>query len=573
MSSPSKKYQVKETMLVITVGFLVLYIAGRKRLFLDIALAVGVIGVFSFYLSEKIHWAWNRLSLLLGAVSNRVLLSVVFFLVLTPMALVRRMRKKDALRRFDKGAESNFSRRDHVFGKKDLENVWVFLLFMGLAAVVPARAQTMAFQPATEDSVLLARLCAGYAAQYKQGLEQLPSDNRKDYQELYTERWQSIKTKFDEREIYTSAEAQAYLDALTAEIVRANPVLSGHVFHCYFSRSYVPNAEYVGEGIILVNMGLFQQLHNESEAVFILCHEIAHYILKHQENSIDKYVTTINSRETQEELRRIKNSQYQKREALEQLVKGLTFDSRRHSRDHEAQADSMGVELMRHTAYDVHGALTALALLDEIDKDDFDTETSLQQLFNAPDYPFKKKWLNQESGLLGGHAHLKPEEMSDSLKTHPACKKRIQLLTPLVAKDGAGRIFVVDSSRFAALQERFRYEVIEYAYASGEYTESLFLTMELLKERPVDPYGIANTGRLLNGIYAAQKAHRASKVIDLPAPGYPENYNNLLQFIQNLYLSDLASINYYFLSPWHPKLDGYPIFRYAYDESAKTVQH
>jgi hypothetical protein len=119
-----KNYQAKETVLVITVGLLVAYVVWRKNGFLYCALGVGLAGVCSFYLSEKIHWGWNKLSLLLGAVSNRVLLGVVFFLVLTPMALVRRLRKKDGLRRSDPGATSNFSRREKVFEKKDLEQVW-----------------------------------------------------------------------------------------------------------------------------------------------------------------------------------------------------------------------------------------------------------------------------------------------------------------------------------------------------------------------------------------------------------------------------------------------------------------
>jgi hypothetical protein len=120
----SKNYQAKETVLVITVGLLVCYVVFKKAGFLYAALGIGVIGVLSFYLSEKIHWAWNKLSLLLGAVSNRVLLGIVFFLVLTPMALIRRMRKKDGMRRFDPGATSNFSRREHVFERGDLEKVW-----------------------------------------------------------------------------------------------------------------------------------------------------------------------------------------------------------------------------------------------------------------------------------------------------------------------------------------------------------------------------------------------------------------------------------------------------------------
>src|ERR1700744_1233845 len=120
----SRNYQAKETVLGITVGFLVLYTVFKKAVFFDVALVLGLGGVLSFYLSEKIHRVWKKLSLLLAAVSNRVLLSLVFFLVLTPMALVRRLRKKDGLRRFDRGATSNFSRREDVVGEKDLENGW-----------------------------------------------------------------------------------------------------------------------------------------------------------------------------------------------------------------------------------------------------------------------------------------------------------------------------------------------------------------------------------------------------------------------------------------------------------------
>jgi hypothetical protein len=120
----SKNYQAKETVLVITVGLLVLYIVFKNKLFLYLALGIGLAGVFSFYLSEKIHWGWNQLSLLLSAISNRVLLTVVFFVVLTPMALIRRMRRSGGLRRFDTQAESNFSPREHVFGKGDMEKVW-----------------------------------------------------------------------------------------------------------------------------------------------------------------------------------------------------------------------------------------------------------------------------------------------------------------------------------------------------------------------------------------------------------------------------------------------------------------
>ena len=447
-------------------------------------------------------------------------------------------------------------------------------IFCRLVTAQPkAVAASSEFAPAPADESLLSKLCSGYQLNYKEELTRLPSANRKDYQDIYDERWKSIKERFDKKEIYTDPAAQAYLDALVAAIVNSNPALKATPFHCYFSRTYVPNAEYIGEGIILFNMGLFDHLSDESQVVYILCHEISHYVLHHQENSIAKQVETLNSPEVQAKLKAIQHSEFNKSAEVEGLIKGLTFDSRRHSRDHEAQADSMAVVLMRGTKFDLNGALTTLALLDIVDKDDFNIAVSLQQTFNSTAYPFKKKWLKKEEGLMGGHAQPEKSEFSDSLKTHPSCPLRIKLLTPMVRSWNTPEKmkYVVDSNRFSELRERFRYEVIEYAYVSEDYSENLFLSLEMLHDRPNDPYLIAGIGRVMNGIYDAQKEHRLSKVVDLPGPDYASNYNLLLQFIQNLYLEDLASMNYNFLTPWHPRLDHLTVFKTAYEQSARTA--
>jgi predicted Zn-dependent protease len=464
------------------------------------------------------------------------------------------------------------------------------LFFIFICLLVDA--QTNGFLPATEDSKLLISLSEKYRQCYRGELDKLPSKNKKDFQEAYTQRWNNIKEKFDKQEIYTSTYAQEYLDGLVAEIQKANPLLRDHPFNCYFSRSGIPNASYIGEGIIVFNMGLFQRLDNESQAAFVLCHEIAHFLLQHVEKSINKYVTAINSEEVQSQLRRIRGSEYRKNEQLNKLVKGLTFDSRRHSRDHEAEADSMGVELLRTTRFDLSGALSTLALLDVIDADTMNTTACLQKVFNSKDYPFQKKWVAKEEGLLGGHAKIENDELEDSLKTHPACKDRIRVLTPLVKGYSSSRgtssasgytsakgassanalKFIVDSSKFEKLKNIFRYETVEYAYVSDNYTRSLFLTLELLQANTMDAYLVTQVGRILNGIYSAQKAHTLSRVADLPSPDYRSNYNLLLQFIQNLYLENIAAINYHYLSAYHPQMDYYGPFKEAYNQSSRIVQ-
>jgi Zn-dependent protease with chaperone function len=452
----------------------------------------------------------------------------------------------------------------------------ILLIPFFLYFFLPLLGQTTAFSPAKEDQSMLTGLSGKYEQQYKEDLEKLPAQNKKDFLEVYADRWKNIKEKFDKQEIYTSTAAQEYLDALVAEIVRSNPSLKSHPFRCYFSRSWIPNASYIGEGIILVNMGLFYRLDNESQAAFVLCHEISHFLLQHPEKSISKYVNTINSPEVQSELRKIKGSEYRKRERLQDLVKGLTFDSRRHSRDHESEADSLGLVLLRNTRFDPNGALTTLALLNTIDTDTLSTAPCLQSLFDSQKYPFRKKWVAKEEGLLGGHAQLKEDSTeADSVKTHPDCLLRIKLLTPLAKKNnpGGSLLFAVDRSKFGALQNEFRYEMIEYTFSSNDYSRSMFLTLEMLQSHPGDAYLVAQLGRLLNGIYAAQKAHTLSKVTDLPSPDYSHNYNTLLQFIQNLYLEDIASINYYYLTRYHPQMDGYTLFKDAYTRSDQIINN
>ena len=196
---------------------------------------------------------------------------------------------------------------------------WTIMLCLALLSLRQARAQVNDFSPAVQDAAWLTNLSAKYQQRYKDELDKLPSKNRKDLVEVYQQRWENIKEKFDKKEIYTSPAAQEYLNRLVAAIRQGNPMLASADLSCYFSRSNIPNAAYIGEGIILFNMGLFQRLDNESEAVFVLCHEMAHFLLHHSENSINQYVATLNSDAVQAELRKIKGSEYRKHEQLQNL--------------------------------------------------------------------------------------------------------------------------------------------------------------------------------------------------------------------------------------------------------------
>ena len=67
---------------------------------------------------------WLGISLLLGSIMSRVVLSIIFMVIVTPIALVMRLFGHDPMRRkaWKKGTESTFVSRGDLVEAKDLEH-------------------------------------------------------------------------------------------------------------------------------------------------------------------------------------------------------------------------------------------------------------------------------------------------------------------------------------------------------------------------------------------------------------------------------------------------------------------
>lgn len=112
-----------ETMLTIVVGFIALFFVFEKQWLLYIALGIGLTGMFSDFLSSKFSWAWYKLAEILGMIAPRILLSIVFYFFLFPIALLSRIGSKDPLK-LKKGYTSYYSDRIAEFKKEDFEKTW-----------------------------------------------------------------------------------------------------------------------------------------------------------------------------------------------------------------------------------------------------------------------------------------------------------------------------------------------------------------------------------------------------------------------------------------------------------------
>ncbi len=113
-----------KTVLVITVGFIVLYFLTKQTTFLYIALIVGVLGALSNYLAEKIDWVWTKIGWILSFIVPNILMTIIFYLVLTPTAFLSRIFGKYDPMDLKNTQVSLFKKKESSFSKESFEKPW-----------------------------------------------------------------------------------------------------------------------------------------------------------------------------------------------------------------------------------------------------------------------------------------------------------------------------------------------------------------------------------------------------------------------------------------------------------------
>jgi len=114
-----------KTILVIVTGFALLAIPGRHHWPLYVAAGIGLLTLIVPITGDWLVKGWYKLAEILGAINSKILLSIVFYIFLYPIALISRLSKKDPLRlKRDDKTDSYFIIRKHKYTKEDMENLW-----------------------------------------------------------------------------------------------------------------------------------------------------------------------------------------------------------------------------------------------------------------------------------------------------------------------------------------------------------------------------------------------------------------------------------------------------------------
>lgn len=112
--------------LVIVTGLVIFsYIFKSASTYLLYAAAiVGVLCIFIPIFGDYLVKAWFKIAEGLGWFNSRVILTVMFYVFLSPIAAVYRLMTKNPMGVKRPDSSSVYVERNHTYAPKDLENIW-----------------------------------------------------------------------------------------------------------------------------------------------------------------------------------------------------------------------------------------------------------------------------------------------------------------------------------------------------------------------------------------------------------------------------------------------------------------
>jgi hypothetical protein len=364
---------------------------------------------------------------------------------------------------------------------------------------------------------------------------------------LYEKHNETLVKYFNDDYFIVTDELTDYLQSILKKIVEANPLLQDQI-NIYVHRSSSPNAFTFWDGTIGVTLGLLARMENEDEVAFVICHELAHYYSNHIDSRIRQIAKANYDPEIEKDIRSIKNSQYEKYTRLKKIYRDLNLSLKHHSRGEEFAADSIGLTYFLRTTYNPKASIRLMEILDSAQISIYKKNIDLKKVFTLQKYPFKENWLVYAKSNMKHNTSDEDFGDSDTVKTHPDCKRRIiSLKQQLRAKAIELPINLKSDLVTQKMALRSELEMIESEAHFKHYGKSFFTTLAALDKFPNNIYVHSMVGRNLALIYQSMKDHQFGKTVQLPDERFDENYDRILSFLHILRIMETASLGYYYM--------------------------
>jgi len=120
-----KRIQDLETIAALAAISLLLYFIFKRDFLIVMSFALLISGLALKKITSKLSNLWLRFSHIIANINNRIILTFVFYILLTPIAVIYRLFSMNPLMlNKDNNKKSYFVDRDIAFKKEDFEKIW-----------------------------------------------------------------------------------------------------------------------------------------------------------------------------------------------------------------------------------------------------------------------------------------------------------------------------------------------------------------------------------------------------------------------------------------------------------------
>ncbi|HLN95071.1 MAG TPA: M48 family metallopeptidase [Flavobacterium sp.] len=353
---------------------------------------------------------------------------------------------------------------------------------------------------------------------------------------VYAELQEDFIDKITDNDFICNDEYLGYLRMLLDEILEKNG-LDRSAYRILLSKDPSVNAYNTGDGTVVINYGLFLALENEDELVFVMSHEIGHQYLNHVRNGIVSFAKASTSEETIAKTKEIRKQKYGKGRMSTGLLKSIVYQNYEERRQHEIEADSIGMVFYQKTRRNLPSGISTLEKLAIADEErDSLTLADYHAIFDRSDFRLKERYFEEEKSLFTRYDKDKRFD-PDSLRTHPACEVRLSLLKKQTPSQPLVRTI---SPRFDAFRKNSAYQSLYNQISSESYGLSLYEALKLYKRNPGDAVLkdiILTDLRKLKDARVTYTLNRYLPKVD--RKDNSDSLNRFITFIQNIKLADL----------------------------------
>ncbi|GAB1856330.1 M48 family metallopeptidase [Flavobacteriaceae bacterium MHTCC 0001] len=378
---------------------------------------------------------------------------------------------------------------------------------------------------------------------------------RKEVLEIYTVYQKQLEEILENKKLLFDDRFETYTDSLFNIITANNPEFIDKAIKVFLSKKPSPNAISIGNGTVIINVGLFSFLKNENQLLSVMSHEIAHEVLRHSHNSIVKKATLNSSvlGGNSAFSRNLRLKKYNKGAHSFEKLKNLLYEEGEVKRQNEIEADSLGYLLYKNSNAPKEEFLNSLITLKK-----FDSLPSIKldstiyfKTFNLPEQAFNYDWMKNEDFKEYNYEFYTDKIDSDSIKDHPEIENRIEKLKlyfPELTDQHSNLNPIKADSTFLKLKKLANKAYIENLFYNNEYGLSIYLILKRLENNPEDAYLKKWLGINFNALYDAKKKYQLNRYVARVVPKeQSKSYQQFLNFIWNLKLNEIKIIADYYM--------------------------